>query len=112
MENITDEEYINAINTVRQYQKQLKEEIENIETNKLRYNFDKIYIDSLPIGVRAIICLKSEEIYLVSDLLEYLHDTSNNLLCIRNFGMKSYKEIEKCLMDRFNYSLKKRDFIK
>ena len=64
----------------------------------------EILIEDLGLSVRSYNCLKSAHIHTVSDLLDY---SQENLLEIKNFGLKSAEEVAKALQNHLGIELPK-----
>jgi DNA-directed RNA polymerase subunit alpha len=62
----------------------------------------EILIEELNLSVRSYNCLKRAQIHTVSDLLDY---SKQNLLEIKNFGLKSAEEVIEALQNRLGVSL-------
>ena len=56
------------------------------------------------LSVRSYNCLKRAQIHTVSDLLDY---SQQNLLEIKNFGLKSAEEVAQALQNRLGIELPK-----
>lgn len=63
-----------------------------------------ILIEELGLSVRSYNCLKRAQIHTVSDLLDY---SQQNLLEIKNFGLKSAEEVAQALQNRLGIELPK-----
>jgi DNA-directed RNA polymerase subunit alpha len=63
-----------------------------------------ILIEDLGLSVRSYNCLKRAQIHTVSDLLDY---SQQNLLEIKNFGLKSAEEVAQALQNRLGIELPK-----
>lgn len=67
---------------------------------------NQIPIEELQLSVRAYNCLKRAQINSVSDLLDY---TQEDLLEIKNFGLKSAEEVIEALQERLGITLASND---
>jgi len=67
-------------------------------------NYKEILIEDLKLSVRSYNCLKRAQIHTVSDLLNY---SKENLLEIKNFGLKSADEIIEALQKHLGICLPK-----
>ena len=65
---------------------------------------DDLLIEDLGLSVRSYNCLKRTQIHTVSDLLDY---SQQNLLEIKNFGLKSAEEVAQALQNRLGIELPK-----
>nr|QUS64733.1 RNA polymerase alpha subunit [Isoetes longifolia] len=64
--------------------------------------FRHIFIDQLELPPRAYNCLKRINVHTISDLLDYSQD---DLMKIKNFGIKSVEQVLEALWKRFGISL-------
>ena len=78
----------------------------NIEEDK---QISQVLIEELQLSVRAYNCLKRAQIHSISDLLDY---SQEELLEIKNFGLKSAEEVIEALKARLGISLTKEKEIK
>jgi len=72
--------------------------------NFISSNYEEILIEDLKLSVRSYNCLKRSQIHTVSDLLNY---SKENLLEIKNFGLKSADEIIEALQTHLGVCLPK-----
>lgn len=77
---------------------------QTIHNGKEDKEMDKVLIEELKLSVRAYNCLKRAQIHSISDLLDY---SQEELLEIKNFGLKSAEEVIEALRDRLGINLKK-----
>lgn len=70
---------------------------------------EQILIEELQLSVRAYNCLKRAQIHSISDLLDY---SQEELLEIKNFGLKSAQEVIEALKTRLGINLQKEKEIK
>jgi DNA-directed RNA polymerase subunit alpha len=63
-------------------------------------------IEELELSARSLNCLKRDKIETIGDLLER---TEEDLLKIKNFGVKSLEEVKEKLKEKFGLSLRKGD---
>lgn len=74
------------------------------DLEKDQANYEEILIEDLKLSVRSYNCLKRSQIHTVSDLLNY---SKENLLEIKNFGLKSADEIIEALQTHLGVCLPK-----
>nr|WOA02325.1 RNA polymerase alpha subunit [Gloiopeltis furcata] len=79
-----------------------KQANENSVKNEQQIN--QVLIEELQLSVRAYNCLKRAQIHSISDLLDY---SQEELLEIKNFGLKSAEEVIEALKERLNINLPK-----
>jgi DNA-directed RNA polymerase subunit alpha len=97
MSRITEQEYFNAIQVVRQYNIQLKQDL-------LREWHDiPIYDVRFDLSIRALNCLNRMRIRTIGELTEV---RKRRLLSGEGFGKKTVAEIEDFLKDKFDITLK------
>nr|QCI08929.1 RNA polymerase a-subunit [Wrangelia sp.] len=73
----------------------------NHENNK-EQQINQILIEELQLSVRAYNCLKRAQIHSIADLLQY---SQNELLEIKNFGLKSAEEVIEALQEKLGIQL-------
>nr|AOM64660.1 DNA-directed RNA polymerase alpha subunit [Riquetophycus sp.] len=78
----------------------------NIEEEK---QINRVLIEELQLSVRAYNCLKRAQIHYISDLLDY---SQEELLEIKNFGLKSAEEVIEALKVKLGINLPKEKEIK
>ena len=97
---ITETEFLNAINVINKYKKQITEQLEKIKTNLVEIDFSHLSLDEntnvrdCGLSKRALHILLCLDIEKLGELKEF---KKSDLLKLRNSGKVSINEIEKCL---------------
>ena len=98
---ITEQEFLNAIEIINNYKKQVTEQFEKMKTTLDEKEFTHLILDDSTsiwdsgLSVKSINILKAVEIEKLGDLREY---KKTDLFRFRGLGKKGFNEIEKCLL--------------